>query len=262
MSSTIPFASPTAPSGPPTAAARRQRPSAALRRRNRRVEAYLDLVRPVALHYARRCQESWEDLLQVGLLGLIRAAELYRPSLGTPFDAFARPHIRGAILHYLRDEAPTVRLPRRQAELQERLQRLQRELIPGVEAASAELRRRLGVDEEHWRLLLRQRQLCRPLSLEALQLEELAAPEQQESRERLLPIRDLLAQLDPRQRLVVQQVVLGGWSYRRLAAQMQVSPMTVQRLLHRGLASLRNQLEAEGFRKDRQSRAGSGLQGS
>jgi RNA polymerase sigma-B factor len=32
-------------------------------------------------------------------MGLLRAAELYKPQTATPFEAFARPHIRGAILH-------------------------------------------------------------------------------------------------------------------------------------------------------------------
>lgn len=52
----------------------------------------------------------------------------------------------------------------------------------------------------------------------------------------------LLARLEPRQRLVVDQVVLGGLSYRELGRRMAVSPMTVQRLLQRGLERLRAEL--------------------
>jgi len=253
MTTTAPLLPGAVSPAPARGAYGRSGASAALHRRNRRVETYRDLVRPLAVHYARRCQESWEDLLQVGLLGLIRAAELYRPEQGTPFPAFARPHIRGAILHYLRDEAPSVRLPRRQAELQERLQRLEAELAGQGNGAgtAARLRERLGVDEDHWRLLMRHRELCRPAPLEEAQLEELAVPEDSQAEERLVALRELVEQLDPRQREVVRQVVLAGWSYRRLAAQMQVSPMTVQRLLHRGLANLRQQLEALELRTDR-----------
>lgn len=264
MTSTAPLRSDALSAAPARGGLRRPSASASLRRRNRRVETYRELVRPLALHYASRCQEPWEDLVQVGLLGLIRAAELYRPELGTPFQAFARPHIRGAILHYLRDEAPSVRLPRRQAELQERLQRLETEQVwqQGDEAAATRLRRQLGVDDENWRLLIRQRQLCRAIPLEEARLEELAAPDQEQGEERLVALRDLLEQLDPRQRQVVRQVVLGGWSYRRLAAQMQISPMTVQRLLHRGLASLRRQLEQRELRTGRcDCRAGSAFRG-
>lgn len=240
---------------------RRNRPSAELVRRNRRVESYQDLVRPLALHYACRCTESCEDLIQVGMLGLIRAAELYRSETGTPFEAFARPHIRGAILHYLRDEAPSVRLPRRQAELQERLQRLEsRDGAPLDPGRSARLRRQLGIDESHWSLLQRQRRLCRPLPLEGALVEELAAPDDREVPQRCVEVGQLLAELEPRQRQVVRQVILDGCSYRRLAKQMQVSPMTVQRLLHRGLERLRQQLEQRSLSSDRSEHpAASGL---
>ena len=70
-----------------------------LQRRNNRVEANLLLVDPLAARYARCTGESFEDLRQVGRLGLIRAAERYRDAAAVPFTAFARPHIRGAILH-------------------------------------------------------------------------------------------------------------------------------------------------------------------
>lgn len=233
----------------------------ALQHRNRRVELYRNLVRPVAMHYAHRCPESCEDLIQVGLLGLIRAAELYRPETGTPFEAFARPHVRGAILHYLRDEAPRVRLPRRQAELQERLQRLEAGCRDLNAAASGELlRRQLGLDAEQWQLLQRQRLLNRPMPLEEAQLEALAAPQVNEPTESGVQIEALLNRLEPRQRRVVRQVVLEGCSYRRLAQQMAVSPMTVQRLLRRGLDSLRTLFEQRSLRLDQPAHhGGSGL---
>ena len=223
------------------------RPTTAVTQRNRRVEHYVDLVRPIALHYASCCRESADDLLQVGLLGLIRAAELYRQELETPFSAFARPHIRGAILHYLRDSAPAVRLPRRQAELQERIQRLLQTAAANPEPGSREtlVRQRLGLSESQWQLLAQQRRLNRPVPLEGELLELVEAPAQEPGSEEapMPPVEALLSQLEPRQRQVVRQVVLAGWSYRRLALQMQVSPMTIQRLLHRGLEQLRTQLD-------------------
>ena len=79
---------------------------------------------PIALHYARIARQDKDDLIQVGRLGLIKAAGLYQKAFEVPFSAFARPHIRGAILHYLRDSVGLVRLPRR---VQERAQRLLRQ---------------------------------------------------------------------------------------------------------------------------------------
>jgi RNA polymerase sigma-B factor len=234
-----------------------------LEQRNRLVEAHRELVRPIALHYFRCSRESLDDLLQVGLLGLIRAAELFNSDQGTPFTAFARPHIRGAILHHLRDIAPTVRLPRRQAELQERLAKLERQLMAqGCSAKPADLQDQLGIDAGQWELLMRQRQLNRPSSFSELPVELLEVanddvndrvnddnnPASQRQAPGLVSVASLLESLDPRQRLVVQQVVLEGLSYRQIARRLAVSPMTVQRLLHRGLEQLRGNLEPDSLR--------------
>lgn len=246
--------------------------SRALRQRNQRVETYRALVRPLAIHYARCSQESSEDLIQVGLLGLIRAAELYSRKRKIPFEAFARPHIRGAILHYLRDVAPRVRLPRRQAELQERLNRMFSKLLaeqrpgdrnPGISPDAC--RRQLGVSDEQWILLTRQREMNKALPLESAppleremaipvgtfrpeDPEEDAGPLHSSAAER---VRLLLDQVDEREREVLRRVVLNGCSYRNVALDMGISPMTVQRLLKRGLNELRERLDAEEFRRNR-----------
>jgi transposase len=49
--------------------------------------------------------------------------------------------------------------------------------------------------------------------------------------------------LDSKQQLIVRRVVLEGWSYRRLAGELGVSPMTVQRQLRKGLERLRQHLD-------------------
>lgn len=223
-----------------TSRRRRTRAAQALRRRNRLVEQHSELVPPLAHHYARCCGEPYEDLRQVGLLGLIRAAERYSPEQGTPFPAFARPHIRGAILHHLRDVAPSVRLPRRQAE---RLQQLKRQ----EQGLSSPGGRQLAPEEKA--VLLRHQALCRALPLEGDLLETLeAAPEPDPApmprRAGAGALKALLERLEPRQRRVVSQVVLAGSSYRALAQELGVTPLTIKRLLHQGLESLREQLES------------------
>lgn len=236
-----------------TASHRRLQRRLALEQRNRMVEAHRHLVRPIAVHYGRCCRENVEDLLQVGVIGLIKAAERFDSQQGTPFEAFARPHIRGAILHHLRDVAPVVRLPRRQAELQEKLILLERHLLQrGCRATPETLQRLVGIDANQWTLLMRQRRLNRAEALSEIAEEEF---DQENTSGATTPneagmetVHTLLEKLDPRQREVVRQVVLKGLSYRQMARRLQVSPMTVQRLLHRGLEQLRGELQAEGLR--------------
>ena len=83
-----------------------------LKRRNRQIQDNLHLVRPIARHYAQQTGLESDDLLQVGCLGLIKAYNRYDAQRGAPFPSFAKPHIRGAILHFLRDRVGLIRLPR------------------------------------------------------------------------------------------------------------------------------------------------------
>jgi RNA polymerase sigma-B factor len=182
------------------------------------------------------------------MLGLIRAAELYSQERQTPFEAFARPHIRGAILHYLRDVSPLVRLPRRQAELQDRVLQWQRQQGPGFSspAVLASMQRELGLSPDQLLLLERNWAMNRPASLEPEMVEALESEVETGlpgTTTAPMPIGAMLAVLDSKQQLVVRRVVLEGWSYRKLAAELGISPMTVQRQLRRGLERLRQHLD-------------------
>jgi RNA polymerase sigma-B factor len=224
-------------------------PPRCIRQRNRRVEQYRELVRPIALHYHQRCAEPLDDLIQVGLLGLLRAAERYQAGSGTPFSAFARPHVRGAILHYLRDLAAPVRLPRRLDERRQQLSRLRR-AWPGAcgnEPTPEQLRQTLGLSPRQWRDLEASAPLQRLLSLDEALTEAspaldaaLASPIAPDVA--AADAATLLGQLEEPLRAVVERVVLAGWSYRRTATVLRISPMTVQRRLRRGLERLRQGL--------------------
>jgi RNA polymerase sporulation-specific sigma factor len=75
--------------------------TSASKRRDALVTAHLHLVDPIARAVRRRLPRAFEleDLTSAGHMGLIRAAERYRPRghNGAPFAAYARPCILGAI---------------------------------------------------------------------------------------------------------------------------------------------------------------------
>jgi len=75
-----------------------------VRRRDELVMDHLDLVRILASRLGRRLPQQVElsELISVGVLGLIDAANRFQPSIGVPFDAFARRRIQGAMLDALR----------------------------------------------------------------------------------------------------------------------------------------------------------------
>lgn len=80
-------------------------PTIAPAERDRLVVEHVSLVKATAHRLAQRLPPQVEigDLISIGILGLIDAAGRYRPSLGVPFDAFARRRVHGAMLDALRD---------------------------------------------------------------------------------------------------------------------------------------------------------------
>ncbi len=100
--------------------------------RNRLVEEHLPLVRRIARRYVARA-EDLDDLVQVGAVALLVAADRFDRERGVPFSAYAEPCVCGAIKRHLRDRCATVRVPRR--AYQEHL---------SVREAEADLTRLLG----------------------------------------------------------------------------------------------------------------------
>jgi RNA polymerase sigma-B factor len=84
------------------------------------VRRFLPLARHIARRY-RRGQDSYDDLLQVASIGLIKAIDRFDPSYGTTFSSFAVPSIAGEIKRHFRDTQWTARVPR---PMQERVLRL------------------------------------------------------------------------------------------------------------------------------------------
>ncbi len=67
------------------------------------VEANMGLVKSVALRFRDRGTE-YEDLVQIGSIGLIRAARSFDFSYGCMFSTYAVPLIIGEIRRHLRDD--------------------------------------------------------------------------------------------------------------------------------------------------------------
>ena len=81
--------------------------------RNRLVKLNAGLVRKIAHRVSHQCAEPYEDLEQIGYIGLIRAIERFDPTQGCAFSSFAVPYIRGEMLHFLRDRGSSIKVPRR-----------------------------------------------------------------------------------------------------------------------------------------------------
>jgi hypothetical protein len=105
---------------------------------------HMDLAEKIAGNFARRTVHPKEDLLQLAMIGLIKAARRYDPSRG-PFRPYGRTYANGEITHFLRDNGFLLKVPPTWRELHARGQRL---LTSGV--GVSEMLVRLGISREQW----------------------------------------------------------------------------------------------------------------
>lgn len=68
------------------------------------VERHAGLVKSVALRLARSYGEDPEDMIQIGYIGLMKAAQRFEPERGLQFSTYAVPMIAGEIRSQLRDQ--------------------------------------------------------------------------------------------------------------------------------------------------------------
>src|SRR5947209_5467796 len=86
------------------------------------IEKMMPLVRTLARRYVNR-GESYDDLVQVGAVGLIKAVDRFDIERDLRFSTFAVPTILGEIKRHFRDRAWAVRVSRGIQELNARLGR-------------------------------------------------------------------------------------------------------------------------------------------
>ncbi len=103
------------------------------------VERFLPLARDLALRYTYT-HASFDDLLQVASLGLIKAIDRFDPGRGAKFTSYAAPTILGELKRHFRDKGWALHVPR---DLQERTLAVSRE----TEVLSKTLRRSPKVRE-------------------------------------------------------------------------------------------------------------------
>jgi len=84
--------------------------------RNALVEEFSWVARHCARRFADR-GEPFDDLVQVGLLGVLKAVQRFDPEHGTSFVSFALPTVLGELRRHFRDATWAVRVPRRLKDL-------------------------------------------------------------------------------------------------------------------------------------------------
>lgn len=240
-----------------------QNPSIKLR--NKLVNLHTGLVRKIAHQFSHQCTEPYEDLEQIGYLGLIRAIERFNPSQGCAFSSFAVPYIRGEMLHFLRDRSGTVKIPRRWQQLNKEGQKVREALSTayGRQPTDDEIATELGVSTNEWRECKIATKNRLPLSLDATVCHQIDSPMTlgdtlpdthyqnlqvlEEDRQQL---QRAMNQLEDKTRQAIEFVFLKDLSRKEVAERIGVSPMTVTRRIHRGIQQMVSVLQPQMLQTD------------
>ena len=223
--------------------------------REQLITMYLPLVRSLARRYASR-GEHFDDLVQVGAIGLIKAIDRFDLTRGVELTTYATPNIVGEIKRYFRDKGWSVRVPRGLQELNIRLNKVIDELVPKLQRSPTikELAEAASATPEEVLEALETSQAYNSVSLQAspggeggeedaglidyLGGEE-AAYDTMEDRTTLAPG---FAKLDKRERYILHLRFFEGLTQSQIAERVGISQMHVSRLIRRSLEKLREEI--------------------
>jgi len=221
-------------------------------------DALVTLHLPLVEHCARRFRnrgEPFEDLVQVGTIGLIKSIDRFDRGRGVEFSTYATPTIIGEIKRYFRDKGWAIRVPRRLQELRMQISSTTAELTQalGRSPTPRELAEAIGCTVEEIIEGIESSNAYSTLSLDAADdvgdeggvsmLEMMGLDDVElehiEIRESIKP---LLEALPAREKRILLLRFFRNKTQSEIAEEIGVSQMHVSRLLTRTLDQLRASL--------------------
>ena len=212
------------------------------------VKRNIALVKSIIQKYLNRGVD-YDDLFQIGCLGLVKAIKNYDPAYQVRFSTYAVPMIAGEVKRYLRDDG-MVKVSRSLKELAIKVAAAQEKLNLrfGREAGIMEIAEETGADPGDIVMAL---EASRPHASiydpvygddsDACVMDKLASDEDCESGivNRIL-LKELLSQLDPRERQLIMMRYFMNKTQSDTAKELGVSQVQVSRLESKILKKLRD----------------------
>ena len=194
------------------------------------------------------CGVDTDDLYQLGCIGFIKAVKGFDLTYGTQFSTYAVPKIAGEIRRFLRDDG-SVKVGRSLREKGQTLfytrERLRHTL--GREPQLSELAQETGMTEEVAAVELANGPLesLQQETIDGLTLEStLGTDSPEEGMVEKIALREAIDSLPERERITILLRFFRGMTQEQAARILKVSQVQVSRLERKGLAKLREILEA------------------
>ncbi|MFJ3390999.1 RNA polymerase sigma factor SigB [Lysinibacillus sp. NPDC086135] len=212
---------------------------------------YQYLVESIARKYSNG-KSHYDDIAQVGMLGLLGAIRRFNPNVGWSFEAFAVPTIVGEIKRFLRDKTWDVHVPRRIKELGPRIKATVEALIIELQRSPSikEIADQLEVEEEE---VLEAMEMSR--SYHALSMDHSVESDSDGSTVTLLDmmgkeddgfeltnkrmiVSDAMSILDEREREIIQLTYLEQLTQNEVGERLGISQMHVSRIQRKAIKKL------------------------
>lgn len=215
------------------------------------IERLMPLVHHVARRYRDR-GESYDDLVQAGALGLVKAIDRFDLSRDVSIATFLVPNIAGEIRRHFRDRGWSIRVPRELQEHDALLQRTATRLVRELQRQPTmqELADGAGLTLDQALDATMAARNYTAVSLDApigddddagaSRLDQLGGPDDGFAQaEHRLAVLDGLQHLQERERLIVTRRFREQRTQSEIAAELGISQMHVSRLLRRALDTMR-----------------------
>lgn len=219
------------------------------------VKRYETLVHSLAKKFSKG-RDYDEDLIQVGMIGLLGALRRFDVSIGRSFESFAIPTIIGEIKRYIRDKTWSVHVPRRIKELGPKIKNAVEKLTNELQRSPKvfEIAEYLGVTEEE---VLETMEMSK--SYQALSVDRSIEADQEggavtlldlvgatdigfEKTDQQLLIKKAFSVLSEREQQILYCTFYEGLSQKETGDKLGISQMHVSRLQRRALEKIKASL--------------------
>ncbi|HWO76793.1 MAG TPA: RNA polymerase sigma factor SigB [Bacillus sp. (in: firmicutes)] len=222
------------------------------------MQHYKALVESIARKYSKGSSYH-EDIVQVGMIGLLGAIKRYDETFNKSFESFAVPTIIGEIKRFLRDQTWSVHVPRRIKELGPKIKAVVEQLTNELERSPkiAEIAKILNVEEEEVLEAMEMGKSYQALSIDrtieadsdggtVTLLDLVGKPDDGfEKVQQKLVLEKVLHVLTERERLIIQYTFLENLSQKEAGEKLHISQMHVSRLQRRAIKKLQEAISAD-----------------
>ncbi|MGY0693686.1 RNA polymerase sigma factor SigB [Virgibacillus sp. FSP13] len=222
------------------------------------VLTYKDLVESIARKYSKN-SGIHEDLVQVGMIGLLAAVKRYDVTFGKSFESFAIPTIIGEIKRFIRDKTWSVHVPRRIKELGPKIKKAIDELTSSNQKSPTvtEIANYLEVAEEDiletmemgksYKALSADRKIEADSDGSTVAILDLVGNDESgyDNVDQRMLLEKILPILSEREQQILRFTYFDNRSQKETGELLGISQMHVSRLQRRALRKLREAIQAE-----------------